>query len=182
MQKQMGLKNNQGFTLIELMVVVAIIGILSAIAVPNYQKFQGRARQSEAKTELAGIYTTEQAFAVEQGTFTTCLSDIGYTVDAAAKVYYTHGFQVIGAVGSREASITPALACSNAAETEHVNYFKATASAGGAKTAFADLVAAETVTSPNTFTAGAHGRVAAPGNDVWTITEGKVLTNTPGGI
>ncbi len=57
----------RGFTLIELMIVVAIIGILAAIAIPNFMKFQARARQSEAKTNLKAIFTTNKTWFAEKG-------------------------------------------------------------------------------------------------------------------
>jgi type IV pilus assembly protein PilA len=47
----------QGFYLIELMIVVAIIGILAAIAIPNFLQYQMKSRQSEAKTNLQAIKT-----------------------------------------------------------------------------------------------------------------------------
>jgi len=73
------IKNNKsGFSLVELMVVVAIIGILATIAVPNFQRFQARAKQTSAKTELSGIYTAQKAFYVEYNTFTPDLQLAGF--------------------------------------------------------------------------------------------------------
>ena len=58
-----------GFTLIELMIVVAIIGILAAIAIPNFLRFQLKAKSSEGKTNLAAIRTAEQSYYSEFGVF-----------------------------------------------------------------------------------------------------------------
>jgi type IV pilus assembly protein PilA len=54
-------KSNKGFTLIELMIVVAIIGILAAIAIPNFMRYQLRAKASERKTNLEAIFKSEEA-------------------------------------------------------------------------------------------------------------------------
>ena len=63
------LKGKKGFTLIELMIVVAIIGILAAIAIPNFLKFQAKSKMSEAKTNLGAIYTGETSYFGEQNSY-----------------------------------------------------------------------------------------------------------------
>ena len=59
----------KGFTLIELMIVVAIIGILAAIAIPNFVKFQCRSKRSEAKTNLKAIYVAEESYRGENDSY-----------------------------------------------------------------------------------------------------------------
>lgn len=93
-----------GFTLVELMIVVAIIGILAAIAIPNFQKYQAKARQKEAQLALSAIYTAETANMGEHGSFTSCLRQAGYVPEGGATAatsgdrYYMVGFSNTGAV------------------------------------------------------------------------------------
>jgi type IV pilus assembly protein PilA len=80
------LRNSKGFTLIELMIVVAIIGILAAIAIPNFLQYQMKSRQSEAKTNLGAIRTSELSFSGERGCFIgTGAGGYGATVVANTK-------------------------------------------------------------------------------------------------
>ena len=87
-----GYKKLAGFSLLELMVVVAILGVLATVAVPRFNIFRARARQAEAKSNMGVIYTLQEAFAIDhekyyngEGTTTWGGSDM-YT-DATADGY-----------------------------------------------------------------------------------------------
>jgi type IV pilus assembly protein PilA len=93
-------KKSKGFTLIELMIVVAIIGILAAIAIPNFMSYQCKAKQSEAKSNLGTIRTAQEAYRAEFDHYDTSLSGIGfagpqgdarysYTIDSANATDFT---------------------------------------------------------------------------------------------
>ena len=81
------LKGKKGFTLIELMIVVAIIGILAAIAIPNFLRFQAKSKQSEAKTNLGGIFTAETSYFSEHNNFAD-LDVISWAPVGSAKYRY----------------------------------------------------------------------------------------------
>jgi len=82
-------KNNKGFTLIELMIVVAIIGVLAAIAIPNFLNYQCKAKQSEAKSSLGTIRTAQEAYYAEYDNYSDDLGAIGFDTKGAKRYTYS---------------------------------------------------------------------------------------------
>jgi len=79
--------SKKGFTLVELMIVVAIIGILAAIAIPNFQKYQAKSRTTEAKIALSAVFTGQKSFHAEWNGYVACMGLIGYGVDSVNRFY-----------------------------------------------------------------------------------------------
>ena len=68
--------NEKGFTLIELMIVIAIIGILAAIAIPQFSAYRTRAKNSAANADLRNACTAQEAYYVDHQTYATALADL----------------------------------------------------------------------------------------------------------
>ena len=83
------MRSNKGFTLIELMIVVVIIGILAAIAVPKFSAVSKRAKEAEASPVLKQLYTLQERHQQKTGKYATRMSDLeGASVNFADAEFY----------------------------------------------------------------------------------------------
>jgi prepilin-type N-terminal cleavage/methylation domain-containing protein len=76
----MNARTNKGFTLVELMVVIVIVGILAAVAVPKFTVASHKAKASEFPTVLTSVYTAEHTYQAEVGTFAATFTDMGVSI------------------------------------------------------------------------------------------------------
>lgn len=197
------MKNSKsGFSLVELMVVVAIIGILATIAVPNFQRFQARAKQTSAKTELSGIFTAQKAFYVEYNSYTPDLQLAGFVPEGIV-FDSTAGVddkdvkdinRIYGSTAGVAATRDAPLSTGTLGLSDSDNYSKSYAYPSHkegcqlAETADEVKKTSNVVTAKNTFIAGAigcpkGGSSASQGKaDQWNISETRQLKNVVNGI
>lgn len=79
----------RGFTLIELMITVVIIGILAGIALPTYQTSVRKSHRSAAQAEMLDIANRQQQYLLANRSYTATLSDLGYSVPPDVAARYT---------------------------------------------------------------------------------------------
>ncbi len=177
----------KGFTLIELMIVVAIIGILAAIAIPNFLKFQARSKQSEASTNLKAGYTAQKAYYQEKDTYSAYLYDIGFAPERNNR--YTYCFNA--ACTTSNATADSRSTSDNTGESGDgdtgicMDYFKYGASLPACSTAIAETFAKLAETSAGIsgdFVITATGQIDSDApEDQWDISSVSRPNGTTGG-
>lgn len=75
------MNKSRGFTLIELMIVVAVIGILAAVALPSYTRYVLKSHRSSAITAVLDVASREARYYTTNNTYTNSLTALGYTSD-----------------------------------------------------------------------------------------------------
>lgn len=189
-------RTQEGFTLVELMIVVAIIGLLSAVAIPNFKKYQAKAKTSEAKLQLSAMYTSLQAWYADYDNYSACLNLQGFdpSLERPSR-YYAVGFPAAAYTANAAATLNGApVACVNTttgvdvntatASTASVSAFGAGKLVGG----ITALTSAAVVTgniatlalTGTTFVAGALGiidaaKATATTADAWTVNQNKKI-------
>ncbi len=132
----------RGVTLMELMIVVVVIGILTAVAYPSYRQYAAKAKRNEAKSALLQIATLQERFYLQNATYTTDMTKLGFPV--------SDNF-----LTDSESYIVDVTAASASAFSATATYQKGDAEAGKCATFSID---------------GAGSKTSTPHDDCWTNT------------
>lgn len=177
-------KSNKGFTLVELMVVVGIIGILSAVAIPKFQTYQAKSKTSEAKIHLAAIYSAEVSLMSDYDNYGTCLVYAGYS-GPGTNNYYAVGFGTGGNTANGDVRSNGGAGCIDANSLGGVRAWPANKSVGGFTASIGNLntVGGLVTATGDEFTVFAVGAISASFNTIggatavsrWSLDEDKTF-------
>jgi type IV pilus assembly protein PilE len=146
-------RRSQGFTLIELMVVVSVATILTVIAVPSYLNTVRKSHRSEAKSILMDLAGREERYLATNGSYTNNITQLGFSVAWGQPVgsgYYTIASPTITAATVSSATVAAApptysiTATANGGQSKDTNCAQFTVNSSGVQTSLNSAAAAST--------------------------------------
>jgi len=186
--------SRSGFTLVELLIVVAIIGVLASQGVPAYKRMIQKSRKAEAKVALANIATAEAAFFSEYGEYGNNIQRMGAQMDTNANLIYTAGFPASSSCTSNTTVIPSSSSALAALANGFSGYFTAMGTVIGNTSNTAcnsgTITDPGSVTAISTYTAAATGFIRTAGTacsslancDQWTINQTRTVNNVVDGV
>ena len=99
-------RDERGFTLIELMIVIAIIGILAAIAIPQFSAYRQRSHNSAAQADLRNAATAQEAYYVDNSGYTSNITGSGGLMGTTYGLYTSANVTLTGAGSSAGYTMT----------------------------------------------------------------------------
>jgi type IV pilus assembly protein PilE len=106
-----------GFTLIELMVTVAIVGILAGVAYPSFMDSVRKSNRNDAKAALTRAVATQERFFATNGTYTTDVTNLGFEADGATEYGHYTITAAAGATGIGSSYVVTATAATGDMQT-----------------------------------------------------------------
>jgi type IV pilus assembly protein PilA len=172
-------KLQRGFTLIELMIAVAIVGILVAIAIPSFTKFQARSKQSEAKMNLKAMFTAEKGYVQEKEKYSSSLGQLGFSPERNNR--YAYYLSSTSTLEDRSGATPTTVAGANGVAVDTFRFTGDEADPATWPTACGQTPGV--VDTPPSFIGGAAGDIDDDDTiDHWTISDqSRVLTDSGGG-
>ncbi len=168
-----------GYTLIELLLVITILGILAAIAIPAYQTYKREAQQTEAKIALGEIFTSEKVFFAEWFGYGNSLAWIGYAPTGKPK--YNSGF-VSGGTSSHLSGFSPPAGSNTLIDTNNLCGTPFAPDCSNSLIGSISLTSGVSKADSGSFTAESVGDIGGTNQDKWTIDNRKNLQNTQSGL
>lgn len=113
------MKRSQGFTMVELMVVVLIVGILAAVAVPLMSGRIDASKWSEAKAAMGTIASALRSYAAEKGNFASAptLAEVGISNNELDGTYFSHQAYAITSASATSGQVSFVITCTAASST-----------------------------------------------------------------
>ncbi|MFK5947927.1 MAG: type IV pilin protein [Methylococcales bacterium] len=114
------MKKMAGFTLIELMITVAIVGVIVAIAIPSYSNYVMKARRADGISMLLRVAAQQERYSYDENTFAANLSTLGYSANtvSSAENYYNISVAAVPAANSTSYTLLAVPTGAQADDTE----------------------------------------------------------------